>query len=91
MNTWTATPPDRHPASSTSAISDMIITDYWGIQVARGQGRRALSSYQAGENNPVSFTYGELDAVVTRMGAGLAALGVEKGSVVSASCPTAGR
>ena len=88
MNTWTATPPDRHPeASSTSAISDMIITDYWGIQVARGQGRRALSSYQAGENNPVSFTYGELDAVVTRMGAGLAALGVEKGSVVSCQLP----
>ncbi|MGA3796640.1 AMP-binding protein [Pseudomonas fluorescens] len=71
----------------TSTINDMIITDYWDAQLARGADCLALSSYQAGEVNPVSFTYGELDAVVTRMGAGLAALGVEKGSVVSCQLP----
>jgi cyclohexanecarboxylate-CoA ligase len=88
MNTWTGTPADRHPETSiTSTSNDMIITDYWDAQLARGADCRALSSYQAGEVNPVSFTYGELDAVVTRMGAGLAALGVEKGSVVSCQLP----
>ncbi len=88
MNTWTATPADHHPETPmTSNSSDMIITDYWDAQLARGADCRALTSYQGGEDNPVSFTYGELDAVVTRMGAGLAALGVEKGSVVSCQLP----
>lgn len=72
---------------NSTAYNDMIITDYWDSQVASDPSARALVAYRAGEDGPVSFTYGELDAVVTRMAAGLAALGVEKASVVSCQLP----
>ncbi|WP_246238000.1 AMP-binding protein [Pseudomonas akapageensis] len=65
----------------------MIITDYWNSQLSSDPSARALVAYRAGEDGPVSFTYGELDVVVTRMAAGLAALGVEKDGVVSCQLP----
>jgi cyclohexanecarboxylate-CoA ligase len=85
MNICTGSPPDRH--SRTNANNDMSITDLWSAQLVRGADCRALTSYQAGEDSPVSFTYAELDTVVTRMAAGMAALGVEKGGVVSCQLP----
>ena len=69
------------------AFNDTIITDYWDTQLASDPSTRALVAYRAGEDGPARFTYGELDAVVTRMAAGLAALGVEKASVVSCQLP----
>ena len=65
----------------------MSITDLWHAQLVRGADAPALTSYQAGEDGPVSFTYAELDTVVTRMAAGMAAMGVEKGGVVSCQLP----
>ena len=85
MNICTGSPPDRH--SRTSAHNDMSITDLWSTQLVRGADDLALTSYQAGEDSPVSFTYAELNTVVTRMAAGMAAMGVEKGGVVSCQLP----
>lgn len=88
MNTWTDTSPDRRSnAPSADSLNDNIITYYWDSQLAKGADRRALTGYRAGEDTPTSYTFGELDAVVTRMAAGLASLGVEKGSVVSCQLP----
>lgn len=88
MKTGTGTPPDRRSdAPSTGSENDNIITDYWDSQLAKGADCRALTGYRTGEDTPTSYTFGELDAVVTRMAAGLASLGVEKGSVVSCQLP----
>jgi len=69
------------------AWNDMIITDYLDKAVAKTPHKTALTGYRVHAGDRVSLSYAELDRRITRMAAGLAALGVEKGDVVSCQLP----
>ena len=71
----------------TGAWNDKIITDYLDAAVSATPDRKALAAYRVSDRQHCSFTYRELDRIVTRMAAGLAGLGVEKGAVVSCQLP----
>lgn len=88
MTTCTEMPPERRLSMLKSgAWNDMIITDYLDKAVSSAATRTALVAYRVGDGQRHGMSYGELDRVVTRMAAGLAALGVEKGDVVSCQLP----
>ena len=72
---------------ASGAWNDMIITDYWDQALASNPDRPAVITYRVQQNERVVFTYRELDLLVTRMAAGLAALGIEKSDVVSCQLP----
>lgn len=67
--------------------NDMIITDYFEIALSITPDRNALIAYNLSDHSRISLTYRELDRRVTRMAAGLAALGVQKSDVVSCQLP----
>lgn len=69
------------------AWNDMIITDYFENAVTATPHKIALTGYRVHADDRVSLSYSELDRQITRMAAGLAGLGVEKGDVVSCQLP----
>lgn len=69
------------------AWNDMIITDYLDQAVAAAPQKIALTGYRVHACDRIALSYAELDRRATRMAAGLAALGVEKGDVVSCQLP----
>ncbi|NHN76246.1 AMP-binding protein [Azotobacter chroococcum] len=69
------------------AWNDMIITDYLDRVVASAPDRTALVGYRVPVGDRHVLSYAELDRQVGRMAAGLAALGVEPGDVVSCQLP----
>lgn len=69
------------------AWNDMIITDYLDEAVARAPARNALVGYRVQLGDRTALSYAELDRRVARIAAGLAALGVEPGDVVSCQLP----
>ncbi|MGY8819133.1 MAG: AMP-binding protein [Pseudomonadales bacterium] len=85
----TATVPSERRASmiETGAWNDMIITDYLDQAVSSSADAPALIAYRVNQNVRCAFSYAELDHVVRRIAAGLAALGVSKGAVVSCQLP----
>lgn len=88
MTMHTDMAPERRPSMLKSgAWNDMIITDYLDQAVTSAANRTALVAYRVSDGQRHALSYGELDRVVARMAAGLAALGVEKGDVVSCQLP----
>ncbi|AZZ45738.1 cyclohexanecarboxylate-CoA ligase [Pseudomonadaceae bacterium SI-3] len=85
----TATVPSERRASmiETGAWNDMIITDYLDQAVSSSADAPALIAYRVNQNVRCAFSYAEIDHVVRRIAAGLAALGVSKGAVVSCQLP----
>lgn len=71
----------------SGAWNDMIITDYLDQAVACRGDTPAVISYRVTQNRRHAFSYNELNRMVRRMAAGLAALGVGKGEVVSCQLP----
>lgn len=69
------------------AWNDMIITDYWDSTLSSAPDRNALVAYSVSSDTRTTLSYRELDRIVTRMAAGLAALGVEKSDIVSCQLP----
>ena len=72
---------------ASGAWNDMIITDYLDQAVARVPDRNALVGYRVHVGDRTVITYAELDRHITRIAAGLAALGVGPGDVVSCQLP----
>ncbi|HEY9250786.1 MAG TPA: AMP-binding protein, partial [Rariglobus sp.] len=69
------------------AWNDMIITDYLDRAVTAVPQKTAVVGYRVHAGDRVALSYSELDRHITRMAAGLAGLGVEKGDVVSCQLP----
>ncbi|WP_150305806.1 cyclohexanecarboxylate-CoA ligase [Pseudomonas saliphila] len=72
---------------SLGAWNDRIITDYLDEIVSETPDSLAVVGYRVASDERKELTYGQLDSIVTRMAAGLAALGVGKGEVVSCQLP----
>jgi len=88
MNITATVPSERRaPMIETGAWNDMIITDYLDQAVSSSADAPALIAYRVNQNVRRAFSYAELDHVVRRIAAGLAALGVSKGAVVSCQLP----
>ncbi|MBB3192270.1 cyclohexanecarboxylate-CoA ligase [Halomonas cerina] len=81
------TPERRNAMVEAGAWNDQTITDYLDEAVASGGDRAAIITYQMAEGSRAELSYQELSDRVTRMAAGLAGLGVEKGDVVSCQLP----
>lgn len=69
------------------AWNDMIITDYLDKAVACAPHKTALVEYRVQNGERLTLTYETLNQRVARMAAGLVALGVEPGDVVSCQLP----
>ncbi len=69
------------------AWNDMIITDYLDKVVASAPDKAALVGYEVQSGDRSVLSYSELSRHVERMAAGLAALGVKPGDVVSCQLP----
>ncbi|RMJ04417.1 Short-chain-fatty-acid--CoA ligase [Marinobacter litoralis] len=88
METGISLNPERRAAMLESgAWNDKIITDYLDEAVARTPDRSAIVGYQVTEDSRTTLTYRQLNDTVTRMAAGLAALGIQKGDVVACQLP----
>ena len=88
MTTKTNMQPERRSAMIESgAWNDNIITDYLDQAVLTAPDSVAVIAYRVNEDERQAFSYRELDSLVTRMAAGLAALGVAKADVVSCQLP----
>ncbi|PHQ25011.1 cyclohexanecarboxylate-CoA ligase [Marinobacter guineae] len=88
METGITLNPDRRSAMLESgAWNDKLITDYLDQAVASNPDREAIVSYQVTGDNRTALTYRELNETVTRMAAGLAGMGIEKGDVVACQLP----
>lgn len=88
MDTGITPQPERRAAMTRSgAWDDNIITDYLDRALASNPERTATVSYQVTNDSHTALTYRELNEKVTRMAAGLAAMGVSKGEVVSCQLP----
>ncbi|WP_417778451.1 cyclohexanecarboxylate-CoA ligase [Stutzerimonas xanthomarina] len=85
----TATVPSERRASmiESGAWNDKVITDYLDHAVSSRPDAPALIAYRVQQNVRRMFSYAELDHIVRRMAAGLAALGVDKGDIVSCQLP----
>ncbi|UXJ50850.1 AMP-binding protein [Pseudomonas citronellolis] len=82
------TPPDRRAEFRASgAWNDKSITDYFDAALAADPQRPALIAYRVGNDRRHAFSYAELDRLVARIAAGLAAMGVDRGDVVSCQLP----
>ncbi|WP_191624387.1 AMP-binding protein [Pseudomonas fluorescens] len=80
--------PERRSAMLESgAWNDKIITDYLDQAVSSAPNSAALIAYRVSEDERRVISYRELNGLVTRMAAGLAALGVNKSDVVSCQLP----
>ncbi|SNC59603.1 cyclohexanecarboxylate-CoA ligase [Marinobacter sp. es.048] len=88
MDTGITINPERRAAMINSgAWNDNIITDYFDQAVASTPDREAIVGYQVTSDTRTALTYRELNDKVTRMAAGLAAMGIEKGEVVACQLP----
>ncbi|WP_026291885.1 AMP-binding protein [Marinobacterium rhizophilum] len=77
----------RESMIESGAWNNNTITYYFDLTVASTPDKPAIIGYQVEQNERKTISYGELDRIVTRMAAGLAALGIEKGEVVSCQLP----
>ncbi|MEE3119109.1 AMP-binding protein [Marinobacter sp.] len=88
METGTTISPERRAAMLESgAWTDRIITDYLDDAVAATPDRDAIVAYRVTDDAHTRLSYRELNQRVTRMAAGLAALGIEAGDVVACQLP----
>ncbi|MCM0613845.1 AMP-binding protein [Marinobacter sediminum] len=88
METGITLNPERRAAMVDSgAWNDKLITDYLDEAVARQPDREAIIGYQVTGDTRTALTYRELNDTVTRMAAGLAGMGIEKGDVVACQLP----
>ncbi|WP_417565469.1 AMP-binding protein [Marinobacter sp.] len=88
MDTGITLNPERRAAMIESgAWNDQLITNYLDQAVASTPDRDAIVGYRVTDNTRTALTYRELDAKVTRMAAGLAAMGIEKDDVVACQLP----
>ncbi|MEP1215962.1 MAG: AMP-binding protein [Marinobacter sp.] len=88
MDTGITLNPERRAAMLESgAWNDRLITDYLDQAVAKSPDRAAIVSYQVTGDTRTALTYRELNSTVTRMAAGLAGLGIDKGDVVACQLP----
>lgn len=88
MDTGITLNPERRDAMLESgAWNDKLITDYLDQAVASTPDREAIVGYQVTSDTRTALTYRELNDKVTRMAAGLVALGIGKGEVVACQLP----
>lgn len=73
----------REAMVALGAWNDMTIADYLDKAVASSGDKTAIITYQMADGSRTELSYRELNQRVTRMAAGLAGLGVEKGDIVS--------
>ena len=71
----------------SGAWNDELITDYLDQAVASTPDREAIVGYQVTSDTRTALTYRELNDRVTRMAAGLAAMGIGKGDLVACQLP----
>lgn len=71
----------------TGQWSDRIVTDYLDMAVAERPDFTAVTDLNSMTGRTTSLSYRQLDTVSKRIAAGLAALGVESGDVVSFQLP----
>jgi len=84
MDTGITLNPERRAAMvEIGAWNDKLITDYLDQAVASTPDREAIVGYQVTGDTRTALTYRELNDKVTRMAAGLAAMGIGKGEVVA--------
>ncbi|MGP9590388.1 AMP-binding protein [Halomonas sp. AOP13-D3-9] len=77
------TPERRKSMVDLGAWNDKIITDYWDEVVAAVGEKAAVITYRMADGSREEISYYDMDKKVTRIAAGLAGLGVEKGDIVS--------
>ncbi|MGO2242863.1 MAG: AMP-binding protein [Halomonas sp.] len=77
------TPARREAMVALGAWNDMTIADYLDKAVASMGEKTAIITYRMADGSRTALSYRELNGQVTRMAAGLAGLGVEKGDIVS--------
>lgn len=88
MDTGIILNPERRTAMVESdAWNDKLITDYLQEAVSNTPDRAAIVGYQVTDDTRTALTYQELNNTVTRMAAGLASIGIEKGDVVACQLP----
>lgn len=88
MDTGITPQPERRSAMVKSgAWNDKIITQYLDNAVAATPDRTAIVGYRVTDDTRESLSYRELNDTVTRMAAGLAAMGIEKDDVVACQLP----
>lgn len=88
MDTGITPQPERRSAMVKSgAWNDKIITQYLDDAVAATPDRTAIVGYRVTDDTRESLSYRELNDTVTRMAAGLAAMGIEKDDVVACQLP----
>ncbi len=83
----TPNPARRAAMIESGAWNDKLITSYLDEAVAATPEREAIVSYRVTEDTRTALTYRELNDIVTRMAAGLAAMGIAKGDVVACQLP----
>lgn len=88
MDTGITLNPQRRAALVASgAWQDQTLLDYLDTTVARTPDRPAIIGYRVGDDTRTELSYRDLDQTVTRMAAGLAALGIQPGDVVACQLP----
>jgi len=83
----TINPQRRATMIESGAWTDKLITDYLDQAVASNPDREAIVGYQVTSDTRTALTYRELNDRVTRMAAGLAAMGIGKGDLVACQLP----
>src|SRR5690554_1967893 len=81
------TPERRSAMVNSGAWNDKVITHYFDEVVASSGERTAIVTYRMTDKSRTELSYRELNEKVTRMAAGLAGLGVERGDIVSCQLP----
>jgi len=88
MDTGIIFNPERRSAMmECGAWNDKLITDYLDEAVTNTPDRAAIVGYQVTTDTRTALTYRELNDKVTRIAAGLAGIGIEKGDVVACQLP----
>lgn len=72
---------------ASGAWQDKTVTDYLDEVLALKPEKQALVAYCVGTDKRTELSYGRLNEIVSRLAAGLASLGVQKGEVVSCQLP----
>lgn len=85
--TTNLTPERRSEMVESGAWKDKTITHHLDKAVTSSGEKTAIVTYQMADNSRTELSYRELNEKVTRMAAGLAGLGVEKGDIVSCQLP----
>lgn len=71
----------------SGAWNDSIITHFFDKAVSSSPDKNALVAYRVSEDQRFGLSYARLNEIVTRLAAGLAGIGIEKGDVVSCQLP----